>query len=128
MKKILLLAILAIAMTKANAQYYNNVSPQVMYDPCVQASIAAANSSNWVMQNNYNIMQQQQWMMQNGYYNTHQRTGRYVETRETCDNCNGEGFIYRTVYMGGGETRTVKRRCGFCHGTGSQRKSRYVSE
>lgn len=128
MKKILLLAILAIAMTKVNAQWYYNLPPQVMNDPCVQASIAVANSTNRIMQYDMMIMQQQQIMMQNGWYYPQQNTGRYIETKEGCDNCSGNGYNYRYLYMGREGTRTIKQRCSFCHGTGMVRKSRYEIE
>lgn len=40
----------------------------------------------------------------------------HIET-EVCDHCDG-GYHYREVYMGGGESRTVKSLCNWCHGTG----------
>ncbi len=38
-----------------------------------------------------------------------------------CDHCDG-GYNYKQTYMGGGETRTIKSRCNWCHGTGTVNK------
>ena len=55
-----------------------------------------------------------------------QTSGHYEEYFEKCIECNGQGFILKKTYMGGGEISDVKRRCAFCHGTGQIRKSKYV--
>lgn len=39
----------------------------------------------------------------------------------TCDHCDG-GYNYKQTYMGGGEVRTIKSRCTWCHGTGTLTK------
>lgn len=53
-------------------------------------------------------------------------SGHYEEYFEKCIECNGQGFILKKTYMGGGDISDVKRRCAFCHGTGQIRKSKYV--
>ena len=55
-----------------------------------------------------------------------QTSGHYEEYSEKCIECNGQGFILKKTYMGGGEISDVKRRCALCHGTGQIRKSKYV--
>jgi len=52
-----------------------------------------------------------------GSYVTPENVNNYRTERVSCGNCNG-GFNYRTIYLGNGQTRTVKSRCSYCHGTG----------
>jgi len=42
-----------------------------------------------------------------------------------CDECDGDGFVSRTINLPGGETDTDKVQCQKCNGTGSQGKSAY---
>ncbi len=123
-KKFLLAATCLFLANAASAQwwgYYGGYSPNVMYDPCVQASIRAANSYNNIVQPGWNaVMQQQQIMMNNGWYST-PNTITYETVTESCDNCD-DGYIYREQYMGGGKTKTVKRRCRICDGNGYVKK------
>ena len=115
-KKFLLATICLFLANVASAQWYGGYSPNVMYDPCVQAAIAVANSYNNTVQPGWNVvMQQQQTMINNGWYCPNNIT--YETVKESCDNCD-DGYIYSKQYMGGGETRTVKRCCGICHGKG----------
>ena len=53
-----------------------------------------------------------------GVYLTPETVNSYHKEEVECEHCDG-GYIYRTVYMGGGETRQVKRRCSFCRGKGT---------
>ena len=41
-------------------------------------------------------------------------------SKTQCDNCNGQGFLYEKYYAGNNKIKTLKRRCGICHGTGKQ--------
>ena len=68
MRKIILL-FAAFVVNSAFAQWFGGYSANVMYDPCVQASIAVAQSSNRIMQTNQMLMQQQQMMINNGWFN-----------------------------------------------------------
>lgn len=38
-----------------------------------------------------------------------------------CSNCNGAGFLNERYYMGNNQIKTIRRRCGVCHGTGRAR-------
>lgn len=35
-----------------------------------------------------------------------------------CSNCNGKGELFEKYYMGNNHIKTVRRRCGVCHGSG----------
>jgi hypothetical protein len=130
MKKIaLLLAITFMGSIKGFSQYYYNpynynygISAQAYFDPCVQATIRTAQSSNWVNQQYY---QYQMNLMQNGFYNTpsyNQKSQPKRTTYTTCSECNGRGYNTRQMYMGGGEVRTVKFNCSYCYGRGKVRE------
>lgn len=107
MKKFSLVALFFLTVNSAYSQWYGGISPQVYYDPCVQASIRAAQSSNWVMQQQQMIMQQQQMMINNGWYSApsnNQNTKSNISevrssktrTKKTCELCDGKGWIPET--------------------------------
>lgn len=95
-----------VMLNSASAQWgYGYYNPNVMMDPCVQSSIRAAQSSNWVMQQNQVIMQQQQMMMNNGWYSTPSYPNTYSNEagtvrpsrkKKTCGACDGNGWIPET--------------------------------
>ena len=57
-----------------------------------------------------------------GAYITPENVNNYTRERVACEHCSG-GYNYRDYYMGGGEVRSVKQRCSFCHGTGTVMKT-----
>lgn len=105
MKKNLLVTLFILMVSPTFAQWYG-VSPQVYYDPCVQAAIRAAQSSNRIMQTNQMIMQQQQMMMNNGWYTTptynqnNNSSNTYQQRRKrekrVCGSCDGKGWVPET--------------------------------
>lgn len=136
-KYILLLAISVVGFTKGFSQYYYNpyctynyeIYAQVFFEPCVQATIRSAQIANQIDQQ---IYQYQMNLIQNGFYNQNQNTYSTFNSNNleqmtrttyvTCDNCKGKGYNTRDIWMGGGEIRTLKQRCAFCHGTGKVRQ------
>lgn len=56
-----------------------------------------------------------------GNYITPQNVNQYTTTEVDCEHCNG-GYNYKTLYVGSGNTRTVKQRCSWCHGNGTVTK------
>ena len=125
-----------LVSTKSFAQYYYNpynmyynygISSQVLYDPCVQASIRVAQSSNRILNQGY---QMQMEMINNGYYNnnTYQNTSTNnnsqsnKSTHVKCDNCNGRGYNTKHLWMGGDRISRVKINCAFCNGSGKVRQ------
>ena len=61
-------------------------------------------------------------MTYDGVYITPETVNSYHSEEVTCEHCDG-GYNYRTVYMGGGETRKLKSRCVWCHGRGTVRRT-----
>ena len=57
-------------------------------------------------------------MTYDGVYITPETVNNYRKEKVECSHCNG-GYNYRTIYMGGGESRRIKSRCNYCHGTGT---------
>lgn len=97
----------AATQVPAQQSYSGNYNAQVYSDPCVQASIAVANSSNVVMQANQTIMQQNQMAIDNGWYFTPTPTSTYDgdatysssssgRQKEECRLCDGNGWIPET--------------------------------
>lgn len=76
----------------------------------------AAASTYHMMNNPYQPMQGV--MTYDGVYVNPQTTNNYHKEQVDCEHCDG-GYNYRTIYMGGGESRQVKSRCNFCHGRGT---------
>jgi len=56
-----------------------------------------------------------------GTYITPQTVNQYTTETVACEHCSG-GYNYKTLYVGSGNTRTVKQRCTWCHGKGSVTK------
>lgn len=56
-------------------------------------------------------------MTYDGVYVTPETVSDYHKENVTCEHCDG-GYNYRSLYMGNGKTRQVKRRCSWCHGKG----------
>lgn len=117
MKKYLFTTLFISTTVSTSAQWYG-FSPQIYNDPCVQSSINAAQSSNWVMQSNQAIMQQQQTMINNGWYsspnnsNKNSTTSRRPPRREkrTCGTCDGKGWIPETKGVASfGQTKWCNR-------------------
>lgn len=142
MKKIALMVVVAVtAIVSSNevkAQYYLDYgpgSPAWCYQ--MQQSENAIRMQNAMMQQQIlNYYQQQAsaatWHMQNTpfvpmqgvqtYNGPYINNGESYHTEEvTCDHCDG-GYNYKQTYMGGGESRTVKSRCSWCHGSGTIKK------
>lgn len=101
-----------------------------------QQQINAMSMQNMMMQqqivnyyrNQANAVQQQMMMnptqpisgivTYDGVYITPENVGNYHTEQVDCEHCQN-GYIYRQVYVGYGQSRTEKRRCTYCHGTGS---------
>lgn len=141
-KKIAIVTGLAVmSLVSANetkAQYYIDDgpgSPAWCYQ--MQQRENAIRMRNAMMQQQIlNYYQQQAaaatWHMQNMPFDPMQGVqtynGPYINNGEsyhtetvTCDHCDW-GYNYREAYMGGGQSRTVKSRCNWCHGTGTVNK------
>lgn len=96
----------AAAQVSAQQSYSGNYNAQVYSDPCVQASIGVAQSSNVVMQANQAIMQQNQTAIDNGWFYTPTTTTTYDEgmnnpsssgrQKKSCGACDGKGWIPET--------------------------------
>lgn len=137
LKKIFLTLSLVIAsLTSANAQYYLDYGPgSIAWDMQMQQRENAIRMQNAMMQAQIlNYYQQQaaaanQWMQTtpfqpmpgvmtyDGVYVTPETVNDYHKEQVKCEHCDG-GYNYRTIYMGGGETRQTKSRCNWCHGNG----------
>ena len=52
-----------------------------------------------------------------GVYLTPETVNNYTKEKVACEHCS-DGYNYRTIYMGDGETRKVRSRCDYCHGNG----------
>lgn len=90
--------------------YFGNYSAPVYSDPCVQASIGVAQSSNVVMQANQAIIGQYQTAIDNGWYWTPTSTSTSTTTtygggsphsssgrqKKECGACGGKGWIPET--------------------------------
>ena len=128
-------AVMALASANdAKAQYYMDYGPgSLAWDAQMQQRENAIRMQNAQMQQQIMNYYQQQaaaatWQLQNQPFVPMQGVQTYngpyinsgesyhIET-EACDHCDG-GYNYREVYMGGGQSRTVKSRCNWCHGTG----------
>lgn len=114
MKKLVVLFVFLWVSNVASAQYF---SPNVMMDPCVQASIQAAQSSQWVMQNNLMIMQMQAQMGNSGWYpaptqynNQNSNSSSSSRTPKTCGACGGKGWVPDTS----GASFGYEKWCGEC--------------
>ena len=127
-----------VSANEAKAQYYLDYgpgSPAWCYQ--MQQRENAIRMQNAMMQQQIvNYYQQQAaaatWQLQNQPFVPMQGVqtynGPYINNGEsyhtetvTCDHCDG-GYNYREVYMGSGQSRTVKSRCNWCHGTGTINK------
>lgn len=82
-------------------------------DYCRQQAAAA---TQHMMNNPFQPMQGV--MTYDGVYLTPETVNNYHKEEVTCEHCDG-GYNYRTIYMSGGETRQVKRRCVYCYGKGT---------
>lgn len=141
-KNIAMVTVLAVmSLVSANetkAQYhidYGPGSPAWCYQ--MQQRENAIRMQNAMMQQQIlNYYQQQAaaatWHMQNTpfvpmqgvqtYNDSYINNGESYHTETvTCDHCDG-GYNYKQTYMGGGESRTVKSRCSWCHGSGTIKK------
>lgn len=114
MKKLFLMLVVVSGMSlTASAQwgwYYPSYPSYPTYsnDPCVQASIRVAQSSNWVNQNWQMINNQTQMLNNSGLYgnNTYYQQTQYdseqnqsnysSRTPKTCGLCNGKGTIAKS--------------------------------
>ncbi len=142
MKKIAMTAFVTVmtimSADDAKAQYYMDYGPgSIAWDAQMQQRENAMRMQNAMMQQQIRNYYQQQaaaatWHMQNAPFVPMQGVqtynGPYISNGEsyhmetvTCDHCDG-GYNYRQTYMGGGETRTVKSRCNWCHGSGKIKK------
>lgn len=141
-KKIAMVTVVAVvslvSVNEAKAQYYLDYGPgSIAWDAQMQQRENAIRMQNAMMQQQIlNYYQQQAaaatWHMQNTPFVPMQGVqtynGPYINNGEsyhtetvTCDHCDG-GYNYREVYMGSGQSRTVKSRCNWCHGTGTVNK------
>ena len=141
-KKIAMSAAVAVvalvSSTESKAQYYLDYGPgSIAWDAQMQQRENAIRMQNAMMQQQIlNYYQQQAaaatWHMQNTPFVPMQGVqtynGPYINNGESyhtetvkCDHCDG-GYNYREVYMGSGQSRTVKSRCNWCHGTGTINK------
>ncbi len=130
------ISVAALASASAQSDYLLNYGPgSPSWCWQMQQDINAISMQNAIMQQQIvNYYQQQaaaatQWMQTNpfqpmpgvvtydGVYITPETVNDYHKERVECEHCDG-GYNYRTVYMGGGETRQVKSRCSWCHGNG----------
>lgn len=70
-----------------------------------------------------NPLQQMQGVVTyDGVYVTPQTVNDYHKETVDCEHCD-DGYNYRTIYMGGGESRRIKSRCSFCYGKGTVTKT-----
>lgn len=132
------ISVAALASASAQSDYLLNYGPgSPSWCWQMQQDINAISMQNAIMQQQIvNYYQQQAaaatWHMQNTPFVPMQGVqtynGPYINNGEsyhtetmTCDHCDG-GYNYREVYMGGGQSRTVKSRCNWCHGTGTINK------
>ncbi len=135
------MAVAGISSASAQSDYlldYGPGSPSWCWQ--MQQQINAMDMQTAMMQQQVlNYYQQQaaaatQWMQTNpfqpmpgvmtydGVYVTPETVNDYHKEEVSCDHCDG-GYNYRTVYMGGGESRQIKSRCSWCHGTGHVTKT-----
>ena len=110
MKKLfIILAVVFGTQSYASAQWFGGyISPNVMCDPCVQASIAAANSAAWVSSIDMALMAQQMQMMAacpGGYVPSYNTSGW-----DSCSTTTSSTPVY--------ESRYGDIDCHLCHGTG----------
>lgn len=75
----------------------------------------AAAATQWMQTNPFQPMPGV--MTYDGVYVTPETVNEYHKEQVECEHCDG-GYNYRTIYMGGGETRQTKSRCSWCHGNG----------
>lgn len=75
----------------------------------------AAAATQWMQTNPFQPMPGV--MTYDGVYVTPETVNDYHKEQVECEHCDG-GYNYRTIYMGGGETRQTKSRCNWCHGNG----------
>lgn len=127
-----------VSANETKAQYYLDYgpgSPAWCYQ--MQQRENAIRMQNAMMQQQIlNYYQQQAaaatWHMQNTpfvpMHGVQTYNGPYINNGESyhtekvaCDHCDG-GYNYKQTYMGGGESRTVKSRCSWCHGSGTIKK------
>lgn len=139
MKKNLLLLLFVLIANSAYSQWFGGswgygwYSPQVYYDPCVQATIRTAQATQWV---NGQMMQQQQWMYNNGYSNgyynnptyssqTNRRSSNTNYSSRSSRTNNGRSYVYNccsSVATFGQEPRYHKcSNCGVNHRIGTHK-------
>lgn len=139
--KVVLVVVWFLSATSVNAQdwllSYGPGSPAWCWQQ--QQEINAMRMQNMIMQQqlvqfyrNQAAAVQQQIMSnpfqpvqgivtRDGNYITPQTVNQYTTTKVDCEHCDG-GFNYKTIYVGSGNTRTVKERCSWCHGNGTVTK------
>lgn len=132
------IAMALVSTGEVKAQYYLDYGPgSIAWCAQMQQRENAIRMQNAMMQQQIlNYYQQQAaaatWHMQNTPFVPMQGVqtynGPYINNGEsyhtetvTCDHCDG-GYNYKRTYMGGGETRTTKSRCNWCHGKGTIQK------
>lgn len=75
----------------------------------------AVNATQQLLNNPFQPMQG--IVTYDGTYVTPENVNTYSKEKIDCDNCNGRGYNYRTIYTGR-ENKVIKIRCSFCHGSG----------
>lgn len=132
----LLMVIVSASSASAQSDYMLDYGPgSISWTWQQQQGLNAMSMQNAMMQQQIaNYYRQQaaaanQWMQTNpftpmpgvvtydGIYVTPETANQYHKEDVTCEHCN-DGFNYRSVYLGNGQTRRVKSRCTWCHGKG----------
>ena len=137
LKKSLLSVMIAVAPSVCHAQdymlNYGPGSPAWCWQQQQEINAMAAQTM-MMRQQVLNYYSQQaaaatQWLQTNpcapmpgvvtydGVYVTPETVNNYHKENVACEHCNG-GYNYRSVYVGGGQSRQQKTRCGWCHGKG----------
>ena len=102
-------------------QQQQQINAMSMQNAMMQAQILnfyrqqAANATQQLMNNPFQPMNGV--ITYDGTYVMPENVNKYRKEKVDCDNCNGRGYNYRTIYTGG-ENKEIKIRCTFCHGSG----------
>ena len=124
-----------VGLGAAHAQYYDDYYSDLQWEWQQQQILNQMQNQTMMMSQQvlnyyrqqaaaatYNLMNYPMQPMQgvytyDGVYVTPETVNNYHREKVDCDNCDG-GYIYRQRYVGNGEVKQTKRRCGMCHGRG----------
>ena len=143
MKKVMMTIVaLVLAVTGAKAQYYSDgwgcpwepgspawcaqqqqmINAMSMQNAMMQQQILnyyrqqAQNVTNWINNNPFNPYPGQV-ITRDGFTVTYDQVSSQRASGQ-CSNCNGAGYLNERYYMGNNQVKTIRRRCGSCHGRG----------